>query len=115
MHWSLTLPVILWLGLLVATIAVPWLAPDPDPLEPLRHYRRLTARYKRQFVKQSMSARIPGASRLGYHRKFPLRCHRKNLYATQPPPRHRWDAPPITTLVAIAHAFQQSLRPLPTP
>ena len=32
MHWPMVLPVLLWFGLLIVTILVPWLAtPEPDP------------------------------------------------------------------------------------
>jgi hypothetical protein len=61
-----------------------------------------------------MSARTPGATRLGFHRQFPLRYRRANLHVTQPPPRHRRDAPRLT-LATIAHEFRLSLHPLPTP
>jgi hypothetical protein len=117
MYWPMVLPVLLWLGLLVVTILVPWLAtpePDPDPRTPSRYARRHAARTTSKLFNQSMSARNPGTTLLGYHRQFPLRCRCENLHATQPPPSHRWDAPLITTLVTIAHEFQQSLRPLPT-
>jgi hypothetical protein len=112
------LPVLLWLGLLVVTILVPWLAipdPDPDPRTLSRYACRHATRTRRKLLNKSSSARTPGATRLGDHRQFPLRCRHENLHVTQPQPSHHWDAPLIITLVAIAHEFQQSLRPLPTP
>jgi hypothetical protein len=104
-------------SLVGTTIFVPWLAtpdPDPDPRTLSRYARHHATRTRRKLFNKSISARTPGATRLGYHRQFPFRCRRENLLVTQPPPSHRWDAPLITTLVAIAHEFQQGLRPLPT-
>jgi hypothetical protein len=69
MHWPMVLPVLLWLGLLVVAVLVPWLAtpePDPDPgtRVPSRNARRHEARSRRKLSKHLKSARDPGATRL---------------------------------------------------
>jgi hypothetical protein len=86
-NWTLILPPLFWLGLLALGLAVQWLVPPEPEVQETRRQRR----YREQMGKK-LCPRLhyPGATRMGYHKSFPLRCLQSNLNLMLPHPRDRW-------------------------
>jgi Zinc knuckle len=112
-----------WFGLLLLGLKLPWLlakcptrsptkpptynagddshggpskSPDNKPPRHPKYYR---------YWQSCLNKRPFGATSLGFHRSFPLRCRNANMHQTMPPPRHRFDASNWHHFGQAAHRF----------
>jgi Zinc knuckle len=122
-HYTKVVLLVLWFGMLAIGVSLPWLllpptsptrTPDPNP-NPVKETRRLR-RYRTQQarrLKKIARSRPCGASRLGYHRSFPLRCRNENLHTKQygTPARHRLDASNFNLLAEAVRRFATQFFP----
>jgi Zinc knuckle len=119
-HRAEVVPLSLWFGLIVAGMTLPWtllplLSPTPSPTDNTSQYsteqskdprylRRLRKKGERRLKKHSRS-RSRGATRLGFHRSFPLRWRVANLHSTMPSLRQRSNVRTLNYLAEIVQRF----------
>jgi Zinc knuckle/GAG-pre-integrase domain len=122
-HYAQVVPLVLWLGLLTVGMSLPWmLLPSPLPTDtptlsatppkaPRRTHRQHTKLVHR--LQKHARPRPCGASRLGFHRSFPLRCRNENLHMQlKRTPARRWlDASNLNHLADAVHRFATQFYP----
>lgn len=123
-NYANVVPLTLWFGLMIAGVTLPWtllpaLSPTRNPIDPKpsanpssesRRLRRWRNKIARRIQKRDKS-RPCGATRLGFHRSFPLRCRNANLHLTMPHPRNRHDVSIFNNLARAVYRFATQFYP----